>query len=44
MKARREAKVESQEFSAVILAGGKSSRMGRDKAWLKMGGTTLLRP
>jgi molybdopterin-guanine dinucleotide biosynthesis protein A len=42
MKARREAKVESQEFSAVILAGGKSSRMGRDKAWLKMGGTTLL--
>ncbi len=29
-------------FSAVILAGGKSSRMGRDKAWLKVGGKTLL--
>ena len=29
-------------FSAVILAGGKSSRMGRDKAWLEVGGRTLL--
>jgi molybdopterin-guanine dinucleotide biosynthesis protein A len=29
-------------FSAIILAGGKSSRMGRDKAWLEVGGTTLL--
>ena len=29
-------------FSAVILAGGKSSRMGRDKAWLETGGQTLL--
>jgi len=29
-------------FSAVILAGGKSSRMGRDKAWLEIGGQTLL--
>jgi len=29
-------------FSAVILAGGKSSRMGRDKAFLKTGGQTLL--
>ena len=29
-------------FSAVILAGGKSSRMGRDKAFLEIGGTTLL--
>jgi len=29
-------------FSAVILAGGKSSRMGRDKAWLETGGRTLL--
>jgi molybdopterin-guanine dinucleotide biosynthesis protein A len=29
-------------FSAVILAGGKSSRMGRDKAWLEIGGKTLL--
>src|SRR6516164_8647370 len=29
-------------FSAVILAGGKSSRMGRDKAFLETGGKTLL--
>ena len=30
------------KFSAVILAGGKSSRMGRDKAMLEIGGQTLL--
>jgi molybdopterin-guanine dinucleotide biosynthesis protein A len=29
-------------FSAVILAGGKSSRMGCDKAWLEIQGETLL--
>jgi molybdopterin-guanine dinucleotide biosynthesis protein A len=29
-------------FSAVILAGGKSSRMGRDKAWLDVDGQPLL--
>jgi molybdopterin-guanine dinucleotide biosynthesis protein A len=29
-------------FSAVILAGGKSSRMGRDKAWLEVDGKSLL--
>ena len=29
-------------MSAVILAGGKSSRMGRDKALLKLGAKTLL--
>jgi molybdopterin-guanine dinucleotide biosynthesis protein A len=29
-------------FSAVILAGGKSSRMGRDKAWLEVEGMPLL--
>ena len=29
-------------FSAVILAGGQSTRMGRDKAFLKLGGQTLL--
>jgi molybdenum cofactor guanylyltransferase len=29
-------------FSAVILAGGKSSRMGRDKAWLEVDGQRLL--
>jgi molybdenum cofactor guanylyltransferase len=30
------------KFSAVILAGGKSSRMGRDKAWLQVDGESLL--
>jgi molybdopterin-guanine dinucleotide biosynthesis protein A len=30
------------KFSAVILAGGKSSRMGRDKAWLPLDSQTLL--
>lgn len=30
------------KFSAVILAGGKSSRMGRDKAWLPLVGQPLL--
>ncbi len=30
------------DFSAVILAGGKSSRMGRDKAFLELDGQTLL--
>jgi molybdopterin-guanine dinucleotide biosynthesis protein A len=29
-------------FGAVILAGGKSSRMGRDKAFLEIGGQSLL--
>ena len=29
-------------FSAVILAGGKSSRMGQDKAWLQVDGESLL--
>jgi len=29
-------------FSAVILAGGKSKRMGRDKATLKIGGAPLI--
>ena len=29
-------------FSAVILAGGKSSRMGRDKAFLSISGKTML--
>jgi molybdopterin-guanine dinucleotide biosynthesis protein A len=31
-----------QDFSAVILAGGKSSRMGLDKAWLEVDGQRLL--
>jgi len=31
-----------QILSAVILAGGASSRMGRDKAWLKWHGKTLI--
>lgn len=30
------------KFSAVILAGGKSSRMGRDKAFLEISGCSLL--
>lgn len=30
-------------FSAVILAAGKSERMGRDKAWLKVNGQPLIR-
>lgn len=30
------------DFSAVILAGGESSRMGRDKAWIKTDGQTLI--
>src|SRR5262245_36649817 len=29
-------------FSAVILAGGRSRRMGRDKAWLEVEGQPLL--
>jgi molybdopterin-guanine dinucleotide biosynthesis protein A len=31
-----------RKFSAVILAGGKSSRMGRDKAFVEISGQTLL--
>jgi molybdopterin-guanine dinucleotide biosynthesis protein A/precorrin-6B methylase 2 len=31
-----------QRFSAVILAGGQSRRMGRDKAWVEINGQTLL--
>lgn len=29
-------------WSSVILAGGQSTRMGRDKAWLQLGGKPLL--
>lgn len=32
----------TEEFSAIVLAGGKSSRMGRDKADLPFLGTSLL--
>jgi molybdopterin-guanine dinucleotide biosynthesis protein A len=32
----------SPNLSAVILAGGQSSRMGRDKAWLEVDGQPLL--
>ena len=31
------------QFSAVILAGGESKRMGRDKAWMEVGGKPLIR-
>jgi molybdopterin-guanine dinucleotide biosynthesis protein A len=30
-------------LDAVILAGGESRRMGRDKAWVELGGTTLVK-
>jgi len=30
------------KFSAVILAGGRSQRMGRDKAWLRLEGKPLI--
>lgn len=33
---------EQMNHSAVVLAGGKSSRMGRDKAWLEVAGRNLL--
>ena len=30
------------KFSLAIIAGGQSSRMGRDKAFLELGGQTLI--
>lgn len=39
--ARFIAKVD-MELSAVILAGGESRRMGRDKAWMEFGGKALV--
>ena len=41
LRARRAAK-KNRRFSAAVLSGGKSSRMGRDKAALPYGGVTLL--
>ena len=38
----REARFVKQNFSAIVLAGGQSSRMGQPKAELKFQGTTLL--
>jgi molybdopterin-guanine dinucleotide biosynthesis protein A len=37
----REGKIMNSEFSAVLLAGGKSARMGRDKAAVKFEGKAL---
>jgi molybdopterin-guanine dinucleotide biosynthesis protein A len=31
------------ELTGLVLAGGSSRRMGRDKAWLELGGRTLIR-
>jgi len=30
-------------MTSIVLAGGRSSRLGREKAWLKLGGSTLLK-
>ena len=42
LEARCVPQFRSSGFSAVILAGGRSSRMGRDKAFVEMGGRPLL--
>jgi molybdopterin-guanine dinucleotide biosynthesis protein A len=34
--------IKSEQFTAIILAGGKSNRMGRDKALLPIRGSTLI--
>ena len=39
----RDAQSSRQSFSAVVLAGGASSRMGSDKAWIEVGGVPLVR-
>jgi molybdopterin-guanine dinucleotide biosynthesis protein A len=39
---REAAPTAGPELSAVIAAGGDSSRMGRDKAWLPLDGRPLL--
>lgn len=39
---RDEAKPTTGTLSAIVLAGGRSSRMGRPKAWLPLGGVPLL--
>src|SRR5689334_8147321 len=39
---RRHPPADRMNLSAVILAGGESRRMGKDKAWLEVGGQPLL--
>src|SRR5215471_18172273 len=39
---RRGPSTHRMNLSAVILAGGESSRMGRDKAWVELDGQPLL--
>src|SRR5208283_3378619 len=39
---RRYPQAAGMNLGAVILAGGESRRMGQDKAWIKVGGESLI--
>jgi molybdopterin-guanine dinucleotide biosynthesis protein A len=43
MEDRRHSSMRGVNLSAVILAGGQSSRMGRDKAWVEFEGQPLIK-